>query len=173
MGNLFVYKPDHPSSIGVSDNLWSVGVFNVFLAGTIDNGDSTNWQREVINLLKQEVSKTSADIGVYNPRRDTWDPAADHDEVMKQIDWEQRTLEKANHIVMVFLDNSKSPISLLELGMYCKSKKITVFCTEKFYRYDNVLDTCKRYGIVLVHSTDPDTIAKRILSKASEHVENF
>ena len=172
MGNLFVYKPDNISSIEVSDNLQSVGVFSVFLAGTIDNGDSTNWQREVINLLKQ-ASKTSPDIGVYNPRRDTWDPAEGHDEVMKQIDWEQRALEKANHIVMVFLDNSKSPISLLELGMYCRSKKITVFCTEKFYRYDNVLDTCKRYGIVLVHSTDPDTIAKRILSKASEQAENF
>ena len=65
---------------------------------------------------------------------------------------------------MVLLDNSKSPISLLEMGLYAKSKKMLVFCTDKFYRYDNVRLTCEKYKIPLVNSTDINTIAKNIIN---------
>ena len=66
-------------------------------------------------------------------------------------------------IIMVLLDNSKSPVSLLELGLYAKSKKIIVFCTDKFYRYDNVQLTCEKYNIPLINSTDIDIIVENII----------
>ena len=60
------------------------------------------------------------------------------EDMEKQIKWEQNHLDSADVIAMVLLDDSKSPISLLEMGLYAKSKKLIVFCTPEFYRYDNV-----------------------------------
>lgn len=42
---------------------------------------------------------------------------------------------------------SKSPITLLELGLFAKSGKLHVVCTDGFYRYDNVRITCAKYGV--------------------------
>ena len=40
---------------------------SVFLAGTIDNGDSLNWQdKTIIELMNLGVN----DIEIYNPRRE-------------------------------------------------------------------------------------------------------
>lgn len=139
--------------------------YRVFLAGTIDNGASANWQEQVIEKLTINSPKGMALI-VYNPRRSNWN--ASHEDQMIQIDWEQRALADANHIFLVLLDGSKSPISLLELGLYAKSRKITVFCTKKFYRYDNVYDTCMRNKIELVETTNPTTIARKILGKCND-----
>lgn len=139
--------------------------YRVFLAGTIDNGSSVNWQDQVIEKLS-DSTPNGITLVVYNPRRSNWNPT--HEDQMIQIDWEQRALADANHIFLVLLDGSKSPISLLELGLYAASKKITVFCTKKFYRYDNVYDTCTRNNIELVETTNPTTIARKILGKRND-----
>ena len=39
----------------------------VFLAGSIDMGSAVNWQKQVVDALKEE------NVVVYNPRRDDWD----------------------------------------------------------------------------------------------------
>ena len=67
--------------------------------------------------------------------------------------------------VILLLDDSKSPISLLEMGLYAKSKKLIVFCTPKFYRFDNVRLTCEKYHIPLVQDLHPLIIANKIISK--------
>lgn len=135
---------------------------SVFLAGTIDNGDSTNWQEDVI----KEIAKLNINnLDVYNPRREHWNSNAHSDEVEKQIKWEQYHLDKADVIAMVLLDNSKSPISLLELGLYSTSNKLIVFCTPNFYRFDNVRLTCEKYGIELVQDLTPKVIAEKIYQK--------
>ena len=131
---------------------------SIFFGGTIDNGDSINWQVELSKLLEQ------LNINIYSPRRLQWNPNFTNDELSNQIRWEQKHLDKANIIIMVLLDDSKSPISLLELGLYAKSKKMIVFCTDKFYRYDNVRLTCEKYNIPLINSTNIDIIAKNIIS---------
>ena len=82
-----------------------------------------------------------------------------------QIKWEQDHLDSADIIAMVLLDGSKSPISLLEMGLYPKSKKLIVFCTPKFYRFDNVRLTCEKYHIPLVQDLHPLIIANKIISK--------
>ena len=83
----------------------------------------------------------------------------------KQIKWEQDHLDKADVIAMILLDDSKSPISLLELGLYANTKKLIVFCTPNFYRWDNVRLTCEKYNIELVQDLHPLIIANKIISK--------
>ena len=135
---------------------------SVFLAGTIDNGDSVNWQKETINEL---LNLNVKDLDVYNPRREHWNSNAGADELERQIKWEQYHLDKADVIAMVLLDDSKSPISLLEFGLYSTSNKLIVFCTPNFYRFDNVRLTCEKYGIELVQDLTPKVIAEKIYQK--------
>lgn len=134
---------------------------SVFLAGTIDNGNSLNWQDKVI----VELINLGVSCEVFNPRRERWNPNPTKEEMEKQIKWEQEHLDKSDIIAMVLLDNSKSPISLLEMGLYAKSKKLIVFCTPKFYRFDNVRLTCEKYHIPLVQDLHPLVIANKIISK--------
>lgn len=120
------------------------GKLGVFLAGTIDNGDSTNWQEEVV---KGYTERFGDDVIFYNPRRPDWNQYPTN--LTYQIKWEQAHLDGSDLIVMCLLDDSKSPISLLELGLYAQSHKIIVFCNPKFYRYWNVKLTCEKYDIPL------------------------
>ena len=135
---------------------------SVFLAGTIDNDNSLNWQDKVIiELINLGVKK----LNIYNPRRKHWIPNPSKEDIEYQIKWEQEHLDKADVIAMVLLDDSKSPISLLEMGLYAKSKKLVVFCTPKFYRWDNVHLTCEKYHIELVQDLTPLIIANKIIRK--------
>ena len=134
---------------------------SVFLAGTIDNGDSLNWQdKTIIELMNLGFDN----INIYNPRREHWPSEDNHDEIEYQIKWEQEHLDKSDLIVMVLLDDSKSPISLLEMGLYAKSNKLIVFCTPNFYRWDNVRLTCEKYHIPLIQDLHPVVIANKIIS---------
>ena len=63
---------------------------------------------------------------------------------------------------MYLADNSKSPISLLELGLYGPEGKMIVFCTENFYRSTNIKLTCQKYLIPLIQSTDINNVVKEI-----------
>lgn len=44
-------------------------VERVFLAGTIDMGNSEDWQRELTDFLLS----INPELTIYNPRRDDWD----------------------------------------------------------------------------------------------------
>ncbi len=54
---------------------------NLFLAGTIDNGDSVNWQKALIDELNEY--DTVHPIMIYNPRREEWPSSSDHTEIEK------------------------------------------------------------------------------------------
>ena len=135
---------------------------SVFLAGTIDNGDSLNWQDKVIIEL---INLGIKDLEIYNPRKEHWNPKPSKKDMEKQIIWEQDHLDKADVIAMVLLDDSKSPISLLELGLYANTNKLIVFCTPNFYRWDNIRLTCEKYNIELIQDTHPTIIANKIIAK--------
>lgn len=125
---------------------------SIFLAGTIDNGDSFDWQSEVIKSLN------GFDITILNPRRKDWDSSwkqtIDDPQFNEQVNWELDALDKADFILMYFAPESKSPISLLELGLYANSNKLIVCCPDGFYRKGNVEIVCKRYGISLFNSLE-------------------
>lgn len=142
---------------------------NLFLGGTIDNGESVDWQKAIIEELNEH--DTVHPIMIYNPRRDEWDASADSNELDKQIQWELYHLERADLIVMNILPTSKSPISLLELGLYARQHKLIVFCNPKFYRFNNVKQVCKMYDVPLHETNDILVIRKTILDYANKDVK--
>ena len=55
---------------------------------------------------------------------------------------------------MYFEPGSKSPISLLEFGMYAKTNKLMVVCPDGFWRKGNVDIVCEKYNIKSFDSFD-------------------
>jgi len=118
----------------------------LFLSGSIEMGKAVNWQNKIIDFLSKEK------IVIFNPRRDDWDntwiQTIDSPQFREQVTWELNALECSNVIAMYFDPNTKSPISLLELGLFAKSKKMILYCPEGFWRKGNVDIVCRRYGII-------------------------
>ena len=119
---------------------------SIFLAGSIEMGNAENWQEEFTKYFER-------DFNIFNPRRDDWDSSwkqsIDNPQFYKQVEWELNGLDKSDLIIMYFDPNTKSPISLLELGLYATSKKLHVICPEGFWRKGNVDIICKKYDIPL------------------------
>lgn len=122
-----------------------IGQRSIFLAGTIDNGDSRDWQTELVTELNTYIDTINVfeDFVFANPRRPDWNTNwhGDHPELIKQIKWELDAMLESTAIFMWFEPNSKSPITLLELGLFMSTNKLVVGCPKEFYRYQNVATT--------------------------------
>ena len=118
---------------------------SIFLAGSIEMGKAENWQEEVTQIFSR------SDGYIFNPRRDDWDSSWEqsikHPEFYEQVSWEMTALDSCQVIAMYFDPNTKSPISLLELGMFVESGKLVVCCPEGFWRKGNVDIVCERFNI--------------------------
>jgi len=135
-----VIKP--PADIDV----WGLGDLDtIFLAGSIEMGKAENWQDKVIRRLQ------GTNCIIFNPRRDDWDSSwvqsIDNPKFKEQVVWELKALEYADKILMYIDPNTKSPITLLELGLFARDYKLIVCCPEGFYRKGNVDIVCRYYGI--------------------------
>lgn len=65
-------------------------------------------------------------------------------------------------VTAMYLDpQTKSPISLLELGLHAYDDKLIVCCPEGFYRKGNVDIVCETYGIEQVDTLDELVAAVR------------
>lgn len=117
----------------------------IFLAGSIDMGQAVNWQAEVEKKLQDEA------VLILNPRRndwqDDWLPVSSNPYFREQVEWELEALEQADIIIMYFAPDSKSPITLLELGLYARKGNVMMVCPEGFWRKGNVDITAERYNI--------------------------
>lgn len=124
----------------------------IFLAGSIEMGKAENWQNKLISEFRDEF----IDVLVLNPRRNDWDSSwkqdYDNPQFYQQVQWELDSLDNADEIVMYFSPGTKSPITLLELGLYANSKKITVICADGFWRKGNVEIICQNYQIPLYNN---------------------
>lgn len=125
------------------------GFTKIFLAGTIDMGNSRDWQSDML----EHFSAKDGRYLLFNPRQDSWNADAEG-EMDYQVNWELRHLEEADIIIMYILGTSKSPVTLLEMGLHARSSKLLVACEKDYYRYDNVRITCGFYGIPLYSSLD-------------------
>lgn len=124
---------------------------NIFLAGSIDMGQAKNWSSEIIKKLK-DLDIIESDINVYNPRRDGWDSSwiqeQSNSEFNNQVNWELNNIEDSDIVFFNILPDSKSPITLMELGLCAGSGKTAIVCCpEGFYRKGNVDVMCTRYNI--------------------------
>jgi hypothetical protein len=124
----------------------------VFLAGSIEMGVAEDWQTKVANRFEKHQ------VTLYNPRRDEWDSSWKQEQkeskFNEQVNWEMNNLEDCDIIFMYFDPGTKSPISLLELGLYADSGKMIVVCPDGFWRKGNVEIVCTRFNIPLFNSLD-------------------
>ena len=121
------------------------GAPTVFLAGSIEMGSASDWQSEVT------ASIADLDVIVLNPRRDEWDASweqsAESPMFYEQVSWELEGQERATLVAMYFDPSTKAPITLLELGLFARSKRLVVCCPEGYFRKGNVDVVCARYGV--------------------------
>lgn len=122
----------------------------MFLAGSIglpDSGEAEDWQQKCIDTLKDYP------IQFLNPRRDSWDSSweqtIENKKFKEQVTWELDGLDAADFIILFFDKETKSPISLLELGIHACSnpQKLLVICPDGFWRKGNVDIVCERYKV--------------------------
>lgn len=126
--------------------------FSVFLAGSIELGIAEDWQAYVENKLAE------IDILIFNPRREDWDSSWTQHKgdahFRQQVEWELNALEHADVIAMYFAPSTKSPVSLLELGLFAHTDKLIVCCPDGFWRKGNVDIVCEKYSIMQVDTLD-------------------
>ncbi|KAF1836575.1 hypothetical protein BDW02DRAFT_566839 [Decorospora gaudefroyi] len=124
--------------------------YSVFAAGSIEMGAAVQWQKHMAVLL------SPLPITVCNPRRGHWDPnitpeAKDAD-FNAQVQWELGALEQADVICFFFDHTTKSPVTMLELGLWAASDKVVVCCDKRFWKQGNVEIVCNRYSVPLVRT---------------------
>lgn len=142
----------------------------VFLGGSIEMGKATPWQQKLCTELKDEPCI------MVNPRRTDWDSSWAQDpstgtQFHEQVTWELWNLEDADIRVFCFDENTTSPITLLELGLYAReSESVLVYCTPKYFRYGNVKIVCDLYKINITSNWDSFVIylQRMILEKYRE-----
>lgn len=125
---------------------------SVFLAGSIEMGKAEDWQ------AKLEKSLKDLNVTVFNPRRDDWDSSwtqeQSNQQFNAQVNWEMNRLEEADVVFMYFSPETKSPISLLELGAYGTRSNMVVCCPPGFWRRGNVEIFCTRHDIPMFDTID-------------------
>ncbi|MDQ6528829.1 nucleoside 2-deoxyribosyltransferase domain-containing protein [Flavobacterium sp. LHD-85] len=116
----------------------------IFLAGSIEMDKAVDWQKKCEELLQDQYV-------VFNPRRNEWDNSwsqtIENIHFKEQVNWELDALEKADIVIMYFAENTMSPISLLEFGLYAQSNKMKVVVEENFWRKGNIDIVCERYSV--------------------------
>ena len=120
-------------------------LMSIFLAGSIEMGKARGWQKEV-------GSKLGDKFNVYDPRRDDWDISwtDDNQELTNQILWEQEKLALCGFVLFYFDPETKSPITLLELGQCLqRDQYVCVVCPKGYWRRLNVELTCRVYGVII------------------------
>lgn len=134
------YRPEH---------------LTVFLAGSIEMGVAEPWQERLTYLL-QHVSN----LTIFNPRRDAWDSSWKQEkgspQFEEQVLWEIEKLEASDVAIFYFDPNTKSPVTLLELGLTIGKgdKDIIVCCPKGFWRKGNVDIVCDLNNIPQVNTVD-------------------
>jgi hypothetical protein len=125
---------------------------SIFLAGSIEQGTASQWQQEVIAAV--EGHPLHGTVTVFNPRRTQWDASwsqtDDNPEFVEQVNWELDQLWRSDITFFFFDPSTKSPITLMELGIVAGSGKrddVIVVCPPGFWRRGNVQILCARNNI--------------------------
>ena len=120
----------------------------LFLAGSIEMGTAENWQQKVVENLDD------VNIIIYNPRRDDWDASWNttpyNVHLENQIKWEHQHIMYSDYVLFYFDPNTKSPVTLMELGMMLShphKENIVVCCPPQYWRFLNVKTFCDSHNI--------------------------
>lgn len=127
----------------------------LFLGGSIEQGKASEWQKRVIQELKDTEQLT-----IFNPRREVWDAtwsqSPDNKKLREQIRWELDRIDECDIILLYFQAGTMSPITLLELGICLGSKHrdLIVVCEPGFWREANVVESCEFFNKKVLVSLD-------------------
>lgn len=125
----------------------------IFTAGSIEMGKAENWQEH----LSKALEEYSDQVILLNPRRDDWDSSwvqsIDNPQFNEQVTWELNGLDSSDLIIVYFDPETKSPITLLELGLHV-DKNTLVCCPEGYWRKGNVDIVCERYNVPVMETLD-------------------
>lgn len=161
--------------------------FEIFLAGSIEQGKAEEWQHEFADAIRK--MKPRPNVALFNPRRDNWDPSwsgisppgdsklftqqvLQQEQLVKQIEWEIEHLERAHLIVMYLQPGTISPVSMLELGIFVKEvftmkKQMIVLCPEGFHRKTNIDVVCQYYDVTM--AKDMTELIKKTKERIKDH----
>lgn len=117
-----------------------------FLAGSINYHLSGNWRGKVTNEMEHLVH-------FFDPTRIEHNEFSDF-QMKEHIEWELNALNLSDKIILNFLPDAKSPISLVELGLYMKSSKLVVVCPDQFYQKRYVKVICEKYNTPFFNTID-------------------
>lgn len=156
-----------PVKVFTAPEKWDKNWFTqstIFLGGTIEQGTATNWQQTVID------SFNGTDVTILNPRRAKWNASLPQDptpgtEFHTQVTWEIDAQNISDLIIYNFEADSKSPITLLELGLYATSGGVVVCCPKTYWRYGNVKIVCDLHGIPIFETLEE--LCEHVKSKFS------
>jgi hypothetical protein len=158
----FVLEPPAPLE-------WPADRRAIFLAGSIEMGGAPAWQDGAARALAADG------FVALNPRRADWDASwrqsIDEPRFREQVEWELAAQERADAIAMYFVAETRSPITLLELGLFARSGKMVVCCPAGFWRRGNVDVVCARYGVPRADSLEELLVRARAIASAHRHAE--
>lgn len=118
----------------------------IFLAGSMDLDMVLPWRQEFINSFFETYNFLDPTNRLHGSLTNA--------QMKSHIIWELEALELADIVVLNLLPKAKSPISLVELGLYAKSRKLVVICPEDFYQNHYVKTLCEYYKVPLYRSLD-------------------
>jgi hypothetical protein len=157
---------------------YNTDYWRVFLGGTIEMGNSRDWQKEFVDKVNNHVfsskQKNETSIAILNPRRDNWDSSwkqtIKNKKFKEQVDWEMDMLTCSDIVVFNILPDSKSPVTMLEIGYMAglsNDAKVFICCPDGFYRKGNIEIVCERSGFKLFDDEDEmfDEVIKIISKK--------
>lgn len=149
--------PSHAAVVHAPHAWDAGGRASVFLAGSIEMGVAAPWQDDVIARLGHH------DVVLLNPRRPDWDASwrqsIEDARFRAQVEWELDGLERATIVAMYFDPATRSPVTMIELGLVVASGRLVIACPDGFWRRGNLEVTCARHGVPLLASLDEMTAA--------------
>lgn len=125
--------------------------FSIFLGGAIDMGKAEDWQKRLVNDLKDY------DVVLLNPRRDDFQVDAvqsmSNPYFKEQVEWELEMQDSFSDLLVYYIPpGTQSRITLLEIGLFCRELPHVICCPEGFDRKGNIDVTSNYFNFNLVHS---------------------
>lgn len=125
----------------------------IFLAGSIDGGQASNWRGNVTSYM--ETSWVEVDITLYNPRRvDEFLPEMENETAV----WSMSMLNMADYILLHLTGDGASPISMLELGIFIKDPKLFLSIDDDYSRKEVVEYHYNNFGIQKIYNSPNECV---------------
>lgn len=118
-------------------------------------GTAEEWQEKVT----EEIRTWCIVDYIFNPRRENWDSSLPqtitNSEFREQVEWEHEHIVISDIVFFYFSPETKSPITLMELGLVAgMNKNAVVVCPPGFWRKGNIEVLCHNSNIPLFESLE-------------------